>query len=205
MENFNDGDYKGWQPIGRIKDCWKVVDGELCGDTKSIFSAELILNMPGETWDEHTLSCDIRFIEKYYNEFNRPHVAIGTSIDIEEMNPEELSRDGVTFQFGFEGATIIKRHEGKTTVEDERFDVFIGRTNAWYRLKLVIEDESARGYINNNLVCELKRDMPRYRSMLLSFSNAHVCFDNVIIWGDAILDRHTRTATTWANIKGKQQ
>lgn len=204
MENFNDGGFRGWQPVGRVQDCWKVVDGELCGDTDNPWGGELVLSLGGRRWGSYNIACDIKFIELYDTEGDRPHVAIGTRPEVED-NVEEAALEGITFKFGFQGVSITSRLKGKSITTDSRFEGFIGQMDTWYRLKLVVEDNIAQGYVGDKLVCELKRNMPNYISPSLSFASAHVRFDNVILWGNAIPTKHIRAAVTWATIKGKQQ
>ena len=155
-------------------------------------------------WD-YNVACDVKFIKFYNTEIFDPYVAIGTRPEVED-NVEEVALDGVTFGFGFKGTSITRRLGVKSSSKAGRFkDVFIAQMNHWYRLRLFIEHDTIKGYVGNQLTCELRVNTPPYVSASVSFANAHVHFDNVILYGEAVFSKHARTTTTWANIKGKQQ
>ena len=98
MENFNDGDFRGWQPVGLIKDCWKVVDSELCGDTDQLWSPELVLNLGRGNWNNYTVECDAKFIETHdkYKHLDDVHrIELGTrKLAGIEGNIDETVLDG---------------------------------------------------------------------------------------------------------------
>ena len=203
MENFNDGDYDGWQPVGRVQDCWKVVDGELCGDTDNPWGGELILNMGGWNQWDYNVASDVKFIEFYNTEIFDPYVAIGIRPEVKDNVEEAAALDGVTLKFGFKGTSITSRLRNKQTSKGKWFkEVFIAQMNHWYHLRLFIQHDTVKGYVGNQLTCELRVNTPPYVSPSVSFANAHVHFDNVILYGEAVFSKHARTTTTWADIKG---
>ena len=200
MENFNDGDFKGWQPVGRIQDCWKVVDGELCGDTNQLGYPELVLNLGRRNWGNYTVECDVMFIELYNPHLDGSQVIrLGTrKLAGIEGDIEKVTLDGVTLELGLKAVVIDNRFKGKITVKDEPFET---KANKWHHLKLVMDYDTAEGYVDGGLVCELRVNMSNYGGVSVSFSSAHIHFDNVLLIGKGIPNRHALIATTWAKLK----
>ena len=175
MENFNDGDFRGWQPVGRVQDCWKVVDGELCGDTDNLWGGELVLSMGGRNRGQYSVSCDVKFIEAYNAGLDDTHAAIGIRSGIEDDIKPPVVLDGVTFRFSFRGASIISRLQGKTAIKQKRFKGgFIARIDNWHRLNLIVTSDNAVGYVDGEPAVMAQRDMPNFVSPSLSLSQDRV-------------------------------
>ena len=207
MENFNDGDFRGWEPVGLIKDCWKVDNGELSGDADSLWSPELVLNLGRRNWGNYTIECDAKFIETHdkYKHLDDVHrIELGTrKLAGIEGNIDETILDGVSLALGLEYAVISNHFKGKTNYcKAKPFNTEMGR---WYHLKLVMEYDTAKGYVDSEFVCELRVNMSNYGGVSVSFMNSHVHFDNVLMMGGGVPDRHFNIPTTWANIKGNRQ
>ncbi len=187
-----------------MKDCWKVVDGELCGDTDNVWGGELVLSMGGRNRGQLSVSCDVKFIEAYNPGLDDTHAAIGIRPEIDNDIEPPLVLDGTTFRFSFAGTTIISRLQGKTAIKQKHSkDGFIAKMNNWYHLNLIVINDNAVGYVDSKYAVMAQRDMPGFISPSLSFSSAHVHFDNIILVGEAIPTKHARTTITWGKLKSR--
>ena len=219
-DNFDDGNADGWRTFkGRANNAlidqsaqWVVENGELVSTSKNVCTWSSIFGIGDNTWKDYEFEFQFR-IENVFPAgcgAVRPLVGFGVHFD----NPDEfiingldvvvLERNGV-----FDGVICERFFRGGYTSVGKVGNISIEQ-GEWHTARTVVKGNRYQMFINNQLLCDTKYDLPDAGAIGLMEKNCAVHFDNIVVTGDDIPDRNlaisqkNQLSTTWGQIRSHQ-
>jgi len=200
-DDFNDGNLNGWDLSGAPRDTWEVKNGELVVTPKGL---PVGFSIGETTWNNYTVSVRAKIVNCQFT-----GAIEGVSIGVRSLS---FPLYGYVFGFG----TIDKKYiycfrvDGSTTVFIAESKPFEWELDKWYDLKLIVEGDQFKFYVNDELVIEYTDTVyPTGKAEITaSFSETISHFDDFSVTGDEVptltnVLPKDKLAAAWGKVKGK--
>jgi len=218
-DNFDDGNANEWQMfVGKANNSpidqstqWVVEKGELVSISKDVCTWSSIFGIGENTWTDYEFEFRFRIENIFSAGCGNVSPLIGFGVHFD--NPDEFTINGldvvVLENGGVFNRPICERFfRGGYTDLGNAGNISI-KQSEWYTAKIVANGNWYKMSINNQLLCDIKHDLPDAGSAVIMGKNCEVHFDDIIITGNGIPDKNlglfidpkAKLATTWAKIK----
>jgi len=192
IDDFEDGDAKGWTPTGR--GAWKIEKGGYCAQLVDTWEESFLEE--SKDWTDYTIETKCIL---YAGRVMGIYFRFQDTMNNYRLNLYDNHDD--TFNF-----YIYKRDAGAYT---ETAKVALGKIdpNKWYVIKAEIYGDSFKGYLNGELKIEGADKRFKKGGIAVGGESAtNACFDYVSAEGEGIpksfpVESKNILTTTWANIK----
>ena len=184
-EDFNDGDFKGWEIAGPdprgAKADWSVKDGELVA-TRDFLATQLIVGTID--WKDYSIETKIKLVQR----LSPPNLPLA-GIVLRDQGGRGV-HNNYTFDLtvdwngknGLLGGVIVNNFFPIET----GFKQFVPKFDVWYTLKVEAKRSSFRAFLNDELAFEFedKRFKSGKLGVIARYIQAH--FDNIVIKGNEV-------------------
>ena len=199
-DDFEDGNLDDWEgPDG----CWKVENGECSGEYFNVPIGSNEIWIGDTKWKDYTIRCRMKFLA--LSGF------VGISFRITGLNED---------RYGFQINAVYPCQACNNTVWGWKVFQGAGATlseiplpfnlskDIWYDLKIIVEGDSFKFYIDEKLVNEFVDKSISSGKVGFYVGNEHAHFDDLIVSGGNVNDGGNwdvepkgKLATAWGKIK----
>jgi len=190
--DFNDGKADGWEVIvGK----WKVEDKAYAETGWT----EYAKTMGGEeSWTDYTVECDITLVESFEGGGSKDCAGLLIRADAKGEN-------GYRFWIRTDMAPQFSKWINNTYEHIEQNIPVVIEIEETYHLKVIIEGDSYKGFINDEEVFDHKEDFRKNGRIGLITYKAHPHFDNITVSGDNVKGMSVqligKLSACWSRIK----